>query len=1015
MTRPLVFDDVSLTPRRYRLRQTKTGEKHMPKTPSFAPRRNHCRQLLTLLVAVGLAGLGTPQLAGAQTAGERRGVDRPRVLSAPKRVRDALPELRGNGKLEEARVASGVTAQQLDDAAKDDTIWMDDRGGLYAIDPAPLAIPPSTPTETGNPNDAPRPYLDTFVLHSRPGSNRVIFLDFDGETLTNTQWNGAPYNLPPGTIATGIDYDGNPTTFSPLERAVIQSTWQRVAEDYAPFDVDVTTQDPGLAAIDRTNAADTQFGTRLVYTNSATVFGAVCASSCGGIANIGGFDDIGADHQFHQPGFAFQDGCGGCNPTQYFTFLSKFFGEVGSHEVGHYMGLFHHGTAALTYYGGQGQWSPIMGDSYSRPVSQWSHGEYTGANNSSQDDLAVISAGGTPLLGDDHGDTTAAATNLVAGVSTTGAGMITTRTDVDVFRVTAPATSGRINVTALPAPTSPNLDIKLDLLDAAGTQIATADPPVGTGAPAFPYDVNLNLQAPLSFAVTPGAAYYLRVDGVGHGAPSNTGYSDFASVGRYNLSVNFVNTGPSGVTATSDAPNAVTVNWTAPGDTTGITYYFVVLTPTAGGGNIYQWVAGAATTTTTIYGPAAKEYTASVYAYTSVLVGGSPPSAPVTVIGPHPAPTGVTAIGGDGQLTVSWTPPVVPGVVISYYRIVVKRNDIVSTSAYYAVGTATSTVITGLGRSQYSVSVEAGTDGGLGLGSDFTAPTPVNSPPGRVGTVTATPISGGITASWIAPTDTGGSPVTYYRIVAANASNSYSVYASAAATTGTVTGIPVGTYTVSVAAGNVVGLGAIANPTGTVTTTVSGSGATALLPAPSNVAAGSNSFGLSVNWNNTLAAGYYLVIARPTNGALGVYSQWVASPITAQVSVALPVHQDSYTVSVVGYSNTTGFGAFSTETTPVVVASAGPDIMAAPTGTGSASTATVSWTAPFNGGQPITYYRIMLTPVGGGPATVVWSLASSTSQVVYTASAGSYTARIQAYSSRGFGPQSPSSAPFTIT
>ena len=38
--------------------------------------------------------------------------------------------------------------------------------------------------------------------------------------------------------------DNNPSTFSDSERATILSVWRIVAEDYAPFDVDVTTEDP---------------------------------------------------------------------------------------------------------------------------------------------------------------------------------------------------------------------------------------------------------------------------------------------------------------------------------------------------------------------------------------------------------------------------------------------------------------------------------------------------------------------------------------------------------------------------------------------------------------------------------------------------------------------------------------------------------------------------------------------------------------------------------------------------
>ncbi|KAF6260322.1 hypothetical protein COO60DRAFT_898787 [Scenedesmus sp. NREL 46B-D3] len=55
--------------------------------------------------------------------------------------------------------------------------------------------------------------------------------------------------------------------------------------------------------------------------------------------------------------------------------------EATSHEVGHNMGLSHDGTASVGYYRGHGDWAPIMGVAYSRNVSQWSRGDYSGANN----------------------------------------------------------------------------------------------------------------------------------------------------------------------------------------------------------------------------------------------------------------------------------------------------------------------------------------------------------------------------------------------------------------------------------------------------------------------------------------------------------------------------------------------------------------------------------------------------------------------------------------------------------
>ncbi len=84
------------------------------------------------------------------------------------------------------------------------------------------------------------------LLYSRRSATRKIFLDFDGHTTTGTQWNNINRNgagLPITTPA--FDRDGNPSTFSSSEHADIVAIWRAVAEDFAAFDVDVTTEDPG--------------------------------------------------------------------------------------------------------------------------------------------------------------------------------------------------------------------------------------------------------------------------------------------------------------------------------------------------------------------------------------------------------------------------------------------------------------------------------------------------------------------------------------------------------------------------------------------------------------------------------------------------------------------------------------------------------------------------------------------------------------------------------------------------
>ena len=58
----------------------------------------------------------------------------------------------------------------------------------------------------------------------------------------------------------------------------------------------------------------------------------------------------------------------------------------------------------------------IMGVGYDKPVVQWSKGEYANASNT-QDDLAVIAAGGAPVITDEAGSTVGTESLQLAGGS----------------------------------------------------------------------------------------------------------------------------------------------------------------------------------------------------------------------------------------------------------------------------------------------------------------------------------------------------------------------------------------------------------------------------------------------------------------------------------------------------------------------------------------------------------------------------------------------------------------------
>ncbi len=214
--------------------------------------------------------------------------------------------------------------------------------------------------------------------------------------------------------------------------------------------------------------------------------------------------------------------------------------------MGHNLGLHHDGrTSGEEYYEGQGSWAPIMGGSYGRPISQWSKGEYTDASNA-ESDLDVIPANGGTLLADDHGNTSAAATALGSGPSVTATGLITTDADVDVFKVDAAA--GAATFSATPAPVSPNLDIQLQLRNSTGTILVTGNPASAT----VNSDVASGLNASISTTLPAAGSYYLFVSGVGAGSATTTGYSGYASIGRYSLSSTVASGGPT--VSINDAP-----------------------------------------------------------------------------------------------------------------------------------------------------------------------------------------------------------------------------------------------------------------------------------------------------------------------------------------------------------------------------------------------------------------------------------------------------------------------------
>ncbi|KRF19779.1 hypothetical protein ASG90_20335 [Nocardioides sp. Soil797] len=359
---------------------------------------------------------------------------------------------------------------------------------------------------------AAAPLSQTFRLHSRPGAKRTIYLDFDGERVCDTGW--SQNRLTRCFNAPAFDTDGR-AGFSAGERRVVQSTWKRVSEDYAPFAVDITTEPPSTQAITRSTRADKRFGVHAVITPSNSIRNAVCGGpGCGGVAFVDVFDRPKANRL--RTFWVFPREVGN-QPRR--------IADIASHEAGHTLGLSHDGTDTRAYANGHGIWAPLMGSS-NRQLTQWSRGEYVKADNH-ENDLSIIASHGAPRVHDDHADRDRRATALRSGKARSG--VISTRNDVDVFRIRTTCRA-KLKVRARNASQSPNLDIRLTLVNKAGKVIARRNPRSAASGTARGLDA--------SYAgKTRAGVYFARVDGVGARDPKTTGYSDYASLGNYRITL----------------------------------------------------------------------------------------------------------------------------------------------------------------------------------------------------------------------------------------------------------------------------------------------------------------------------------------------------------------------------------------------------------------------------------------------------------------------------------------------
>ncbi|HJS54153.1 MAG TPA: zinc-dependent metalloprotease [Chitinophagaceae bacterium] len=336
-------------------------------------------------------------------------------------------------------------------------------------------------------------------LNSYPGAGPVIFLDFNGHYVAGTMWNvNGPFTC----------------NSSGLNDAQITEVFNRVAEDYRPFNINVTTDET------KYNLAPYNKRMRVVITTSHEWY----STAAGGVAYINSFS-----WGDNSPCFVF---------SALFSFNIKNISEAASHEAGHTFGLRHQSSYNAScvktsdYHWGYGTgeigWAPIMGAAYNQNMSLWNSGPNSLGCNNIQSDLSIITnaTNGIGYRIDDHTDAYATATNTTFDNNgqLTISGVIEKTDDKDLFKITTPA-FGRLELTAIPynvgtGNSGSDLDLQAEFLDGSYASIGIYNPG--------------NLLSSVIDTFINAGTYYLRIDGKG-----NIYAPEYGSLGSYSLQATF--------------------------------------------------------------------------------------------------------------------------------------------------------------------------------------------------------------------------------------------------------------------------------------------------------------------------------------------------------------------------------------------------------------------------------------------------------------------------------------------
>jgi hypothetical protein len=375
------------------------------------------------------------------------------------------------------------------------------------------------------------------ALSSLPGAGHTIYLDFDGHFQAT--WNRTDSNQTYTNITSAEFNIDNTAGISANEELAIRKIWETVADDYSPFNVNVTTLAPSIsntAALRVVIAGESSATLRNSAGTTLTIptRDVFISDDNGNMVDTSGYAAIGS-YTNAQPNVVYvfaeyMSTWGTTDSEGRFRDLRAIIATTATHEAGHAFGLEHHGD----YDVGTSLITPIMGSNTQGDRSLWS--SYT-VGKTTFDTKARLSKlfGARP---DEFTGSLSSATEFpiryspIFGYSGSVKGVIGTTADVDLFRFTTTATNTyQITVSV---PQFGNLDSQLVLYMVRGSgfgtpyleQIMIVDPSIPQSSPFS--GLGATIKGPL-----PAGKYALAVRS--HGS--------YGDIGGYTMTVSIPSSG----------------------------------------------------------------------------------------------------------------------------------------------------------------------------------------------------------------------------------------------------------------------------------------------------------------------------------------------------------------------------------------------------------------------------------------------------------------------------------------